>query len=133
MMDYDIYICIYIYSYKIFCNLNANFAACARVFRFSFIIPSELNGRFDELSASEISMIQQCEDEFRRQEATQFERIFPDEELGEAFSGGNSQTSTRPQFHTPSVQLAFAIYDNYGVATISRLLKILGLCCKRAL
>jgi hypothetical protein len=33
-----------------------------------------------------VSMIQQCEDEFRRQEATQFERIFPDEELGETFA-----------------------------------------------
>ena len=31
-------------------------------------------------------MIQQCEDEFRRQEATQFERIYPDEELGETFA-----------------------------------------------
>jgi len=78
-------------------------------------------------------MIQQCEDEFRRQEATQFERIFPDEELGETFSGGNSQTSTRPQFFTPSVQLAVAKYDTYGVATMSRLFKILGIFCKRAL
>ena len=42
--------------------------------------------RYEELTAAEISLIQQCEDEFRRQECTQFERIYPDVDLGEAFA-----------------------------------------------
>ena len=40
---------------------------------------------YHDLTPSEISMIQECEDEFRRQESTQFERIFPDQHFGEVF------------------------------------------------